>query len=183
MPIGSSSLGDGYSMRLWVDYLDYHYDSDGLEVRAKAPGVEASIGHQWPVSNGTVGVSLGPSYRDTMLTPSDVKSSVKGSQWGAKFQLEATNRVNNWQGELIASYIGGPESYWGRARLTYLTARGLMPGIELIVLGDPEYRATQYGVLLGNIKLGTKKTLAVKLGIRHNSGGNNDIYTGFEFSF
>jgi hypothetical protein len=180
-PLGRESrLGDGWFQRYWLDWLRYRYDAGGREVTARAPGGEAALGYQWPLTAGGLSASAGAVYRNTALTPSAADSAVKGGQWGLKLQGRGWWRRDQWHTAAIASYTLGTAGYWGRLRLYRARRPAWWPGVEAVALGDPEYDAVQLGALLGRIGLRADTQLTLKAGMRLGGGRDPAPYAGVE---
>ena len=170
-----------YLQRYWVDWVDYRYDSDGREIRATAPGLEALLGRRL-TDGGANELTLygGLSYRDTSISPSDANVDVKGGRLGVKVQLEGAWAGKARRLEGIAAYIAGPDSYWVRGRGWIGDTAAYRYGVEAVSAGDPDYSAYQFGLLVGHGFSGTQGQWVLKAGFRHSSGVADSGYVGIE---
>lgn len=172
-----------YYQRYWLDWVDYSYTTEDTEVKAEAPGAEVAFGKQiYHQGSSNAAVFVGLSYRDTDVDPDNIKVDVKGQQLGAKLQVEAEKYGQVYHLSGIASYITGLDSYWLRGRITTASASGtkVSYGSELVLQGDQDYFAAQFGILLGNIKFGNSDQWLVKTGVRHVKDQGEYGYVGFE---
>lgn len=170
-----------YQRRLWLDWIEYRYDSAGHEVTATAPGIEALLGRRLPGAAGRVlNVFGGLSYRNTSLSPADVSAEVSGRQLGVKLQLDGAVVDHTRRFEGIASFIAGPDAYWMRGRAFFAPVSVRHYGVELVLLGDPDFDAYQLGILLGDRFRGDDGLWLIKAGVRRTSGQVTGFYAGFE---
>ncbi len=73
----------------------------------------------------------------------------------------------------IASYTFGADSFWMRTRLLYRLNQDLATGPEAIHMGDPNYRAWQYGWVVTGFEPVPGYNLGVKASVRITEGSND----------
>jgi len=169
-PIGNSNLGDGLVQKYWVDFLGYSYDTNQMIV-AQAVGVEAMLGYQMSGSSTRGGIFAGARYNSTSLSPDDPGNNTRGDHVWAKGQLEGEmDLAESLKVSGIASYTFGADSFWMRTRFLYRLNQNLSTGPEAIHMGDPNYRAWQFGWVvtgfepLPGFKLGLKASARITEG-------------------
>ncbi|OOG28113.1 hypothetical protein B1C78_02005 [Thioalkalivibrio denitrificans] len=183
MPAFGGHLGEGFIQRYWVDYLTYRYDSDGRRIEAEGLGAEAALGYVTPVGSGQLSTTMGILYRDTTLSPDDPDSAARGAQWRLRAQVEYNQPVSeSAELGLLGSYVFGQRGYWTRARLGMDVGPGLRAGPELILQGDPDYRAVQYGAFLAGLQLSSTVQAGIRAGIREQRDESRRGYVGVEFT-
>ena len=180
-PLGEGRLGAGWFQRAWLDWLGYTYDGADGTVRARAPGGEWALGRAWSAGATAAALSAGAVYRDTRLTPAAADSAVAGGRWGLKLQGEARTSRPGWAGEAIASYTVGTAGYWARLRAFRRRGDHHWPGAELVVQGDPEYRAVQVGGVWGRLPAGPSAHFNLKAGLRRDASQGASGYAGVEW--
>lgn len=181
-PIAGGNLGQGPTLRVWADHNTYSYKSGGNVVDAKANGLEVALGYQTSSGENWGGISAGPRYTRTSLSPEDPGNNERGTKWGLKIQAggEVVAMPNVFV-NMFAAYTTGTEAYWARLRLLYRFDNGLRTGPELIRHGNTVYRASQAGWVLSGIKLGGSSEIGLKVGARRNEGQSTEPYGGVEF--
>ena len=178
---GTPGLGQGWVQRYWIDWLEYTFDSNG-EVRARSPGVAASLGYQRADTLGYWAVYAGAGYRHTTLDPDRPDASVRGGQSSLPLLAETDRRLNPvWRFVGAVQYAVGPDSYWTRAKLLHATdSKAIWHGPEVVFQGDPDYHATKLGYSIEGWNLGKDLTGSFKLGIIKQKDIDNRAYIGFE---
>ena len=72
VPFGDARLGQGWYQKAGVSWLTYRYDgtinSNTREVSAKAPGIEAGIGHMWNNEGSRLDLSATLGYRHIVIS-------------------------------------------------------------------------------------------------------------------
>lgn len=183
-PLGSNTaLGQGWVQRYWLDWLEYGYDSEGEEIRARAPGASALLGYQQSDSTGFWAAYAGAGYRNTNLTPDRTDSEVRGSQSSLQLLGELDRRfAQDWRFVGAAQFSVGPDSYWTRAKfLNKSSDAASWRGVEIVFQGDPDYKAYKVGSVLDELPVGKRVTVNFKVGVIKTPGLNPDAYAGIEF--
>jgi len=169
-PLGDNHLGDGLVQKYWVDFLGYSYDTNQT-ITAQAVGVEAMLGYQMSSSSAWGGIFAGARYNNTSLSPDDPGNDTRGQHVWAKGQVEGgMDLAESLKVSGIASYTFGADSFWMRTRLLYRLNQDLSTGPEAIHMGDPNYRAWQFGWVvtgfepLPGLKLGVKASARITEG-------------------
>lgn len=178
-----SALGQGWVQRYWLDWVKYRFDSEGEEVRARAPGFSASLGYQRSDNSGFWAAYAGAGYRNTDLTPDRPNAKVRGSQ-SALLLLGETDRrfAEEWRFAGAVQFSAGPDSYWSRAKfLNKSPGATFWQGIEIVYQGDPDYKAYKLGSVLDELPVGRRVTANFKLGVVKTKGLKPDAYAGIEF--
>lgn len=183
MPAFGGHLGEGFVQRYWLDYLTYRYDSDGRRIEAEGLGAEAALGYVTPVGPGHLSAMMGVVHRNTTLSPDDPDSAARGAHWRLRAQVEYHQRISeSAELGLLGSYVFGQRGYWTRARLGMDVGTGLRTGPELIVQGDPDYRAVQHGAFLTGLRLSPAIQAGIRAGIRKQRDESRRGYVGMEFT-
>jgi len=180
-PIGGYHFGDGLVQRYWVDWARYRYDKAGTQIDASAPGVEAALGWQQAGEGGWWAAYLGGTYRDTRFSPDDPANPVRGGMLRPKLQVEAEAYLaGDWRVAGIASYTGGQDAWYARVRALDGAPDSWRVGGEVVWLGDPSYRAKQYGAVVALPRGQGGWDFAFKLGVRQVGGLDSRGYFGLE---
>lgn len=180
IPLPRYDLGHGWVQRYWLDNYTYSYESGPRRIEAAVWGAEAMLGYQ-ASKPGLYGATyLGVRYGNTELSPEDPGNGARGTQLRLKGQLEGTVAFSKrWGGEGIVAYTFGLNGYWTRARLLRSLAGTTFIGPELIVQGDPTYKARKVGVVYGGLQPFAGAFLNLRGGYRIQSGANSP-YVGVE---
>lgn len=181
-PLVNDKLGDGVVQKYWIDFLGYQYPADKREVTATAVGVEAALGLQKGGEKWWGGAYAGLRYTHTWLSPDHPQSRVRGSQFRPSLQLEGErNLTTDLKVGAIGRYLFISDAYWTRGRIMYRIHHETYTGPELIVHGDPDYRAWQGGWVVSYPPF-RNSSLGVKAGLRKVEKAEQGIYAGLEFS-
>lgn len=183
-PLASdAALGQGWVQRYWLDWVEYRFDSDGEEVRARAPGFSAAVGYQQSSSIGFWGAYAGAAYRETTLTPDRPKAEVRGSQSSLQLLGELDRRfAQRWRFAGAIQFSAGPDSYWSRAKfLNKSSTVNFWQGVEIVFQGDPDYKAYKLGLVLDELPVGNRVTANFKVGVNKTKGLKAGGYAGIEF--
>ncbi len=169
-PLGDDNLGNGWVQRYWVDFLGYSYYTN-QRIEAQAVGVEGMLGYKKSGPSAWGGLYVGLRYNNTWLEPDDPGNETSGEHIWLKSQLEGgMDLAEKWKLSGIASYTFGADSFWVRTRLLYRLNQDLSTGPEAIHMGDPNYRAWQFGWVvtgfepLPGLKLGVKASARITEG-------------------
>lgn len=182
-PLFSNSLGNGLVQKYWIDVLGYDYPSNNQTIDVAAIGLEGSLGYQVSGQNGWAAAYAGVRHSNSWLSPDDPSSSVSGSLVRAKFQVEGEIQLaSDWKVNANGSYILASDSYWTRGRGLHRLFKEVYTGPEIIMQGDPSYRAWQLGWVLTGFEPVPKGGLGVKAGVRKTEKAETGGYLGVEFS-
>jgi hypothetical protein len=183
VPFGSDAvLGQGWVQRYWLDWVEYRFNSEGEQVRARAPGFSASLGYQNSDGTGSWAVYAGAGYRDTDLTPDRPNAKVRDAQSALLLLAETDRRfAEAWRFNGAIQYSAGPDSYWSRAKfLRKSSSATFWLGVEIIFQGDPDYKAYKLGLVLDELPVSSRVNLNFKLGAVKTKGLETDAYAGIE---
>lgn len=183
VPLGpDAALGQGWVQRYWLDWVEYRFDSEGEQVRARAPGFSASLGYQNSDGAGSWAAYIGAGYRDTDLTPDRPNAKVRDAQSALLLLVETDRRfAETWRFTGAIQYSAGPDSYWSRAKfLNRSSADGPWWGWEIVFQGDPDYKAYKLGLVLDEVSVTSRMSLNFKLGAIKTKGLETDAYAGIE---
>ena len=177
-----TALGQGWVQRYWLDWVQYRFDSEGEEVRARAPGFSASLGYQQSDSQGYWAAYAGAGYRNTNLTPDRSTAKVRGGQSSLLFIGEVDRRpVKSWRFTGAVQRVFGPDSYWTRVKFLHDVPNGAFwHGAEIVFQGDPDYRTVKAGYVLDEWGIGKGIMVNFKLGAAKTKGLRTGAYTGIE---
>jgi len=180
-PLAGSSFGNGIVRRLWIDRSRYRYDKDGTTHEVSAPGAEIALGYQRASENHWWTAYAGLTYRHSSISPDDPASSIRGGMLRPKFQLEGEQTLDQkWKVSASGSYIAGQQAYWVRGRALRNIRSDRQVGLEVITQGDPNYHASQFGVLLLGLKAGNAVNAGLKAGAVQVGGLRSHAYFGLE---
>lgn len=179
----NTGLGQGWVQRYWLDWLEYAYDSEGEEIRAKAPGASALLGYQQSNSEGYLAGYAGVGYRNTTLSPDRPDADVRGPQSSLQVLGEMDHRfAQSWRFVGAAQVSFGRDSYWTRAKFLHnASTASYWQGVEVIFQGDPDYYAAKIGLVLDELRVGGGVTANFKLGSNKTKDLKPGAYAGIEF--
>jgi hypothetical protein len=183
VPLGpDAALGQGWVQRYWLDWVEYRFDSEGEQVRARAPGFSASLGYQNSDGAGSWAVYAGVGYRDTDLTPDRPNAKVRDAQSALLLLAETDRRfAEAWRFTGAIQYSAGPDSYWSRAKFLRKSSNAsFWRGVEIVFQGDPDYKAYKLGLVLDEIPMTSRVNINFKLGAVKTKGLKTDAYAGIE---
>ncbi len=181
-PLVGDHLGNGLVQRYWIDFLGYSYETD-QEIDAQAVGLEGALGYQKSGPAGWGAAYLGLRYNNTDLSPDDPANRTEGEHLWVKTQLEGEmNFAETWKLGGIASYTFSAESFWLRTRLLRQLEQGLSTGPEVVFMGDPNYRAWQFGWVVTGFKPWQNVEIGLKAGVRITDGTAVNGLVGIELS-
>jgi hypothetical protein len=183
VPFGSDTvLGQGWVQRYWLDWVEYRFNSEGEQVRARAPGFSASLGYQNSDGTGSWAAYVGAGYRDTDLTPDRPNAKVRDAQSALLLLAETDHRfAEAWRFNGAIQYSAGPDSYWSRAKfLRKSPSATFWLGMEIVFQGDPDYKAYKLGLVLDELPVSSRVNLNFKLGAVKTKGLETDAYAGIE---
>lgn len=187
-PLKGARWGEGFFHRTMASWLSYEYDTtvggQPTRVKARAPGLEAGVGHAWRRGAVQSEASLGVGVRDTDIDPAGVHSSLRGQRWALIPQVAMALPVGAaWEGEAMASYQIGPGDRFVRARLIGTRLRpGWRIGAEVAHQQGRTYRNLSAGVLAGKDLAGGVR-LELSLGQVHTREGRREPCIGLAFSW
>lgn len=183
LPLGARHDGRGFFQRYWLDRFGYEYDGAPGRVEASAWGAEAALGYGGSSASGWWSASLGVRYTDTELTPDDPGAQARGTQTGAKIQLEGERAVSSaWRLGAIASYASQQNGYWGRLRLMHGATSARAVGVEVVANGNDEADSTATGLVFTVQPSSTRWTLSLKAGYRFQDEDDGP-YGGLEIGY
>jgi hypothetical protein len=179
---GDAVLGQGWVQRYWMDWVEYRFDSEGEQVRARAPGFSASLGYQNSDGTGSWAAYIGAGYRDTDLTPDRPNAEVRDAQSALLLLAETDRRfAGTWRFVGAVQYTAGPDSYWSRAKfLRKSSSAPFWLGVEMVFQGDPDYKAHKLGLVLDEWPVTSRVSLNFKLGAVKTRSLDTDAYAGIE---
>jgi len=181
-PLFQQHLGDGLVQKYWGDFFGYNYPANGQDITATAVGAEGAIGYQTGGEKWWGGAYAGLRYTNTWLSPDNPHSRVRGSMFRPSLQLEVERNIaSDWKSNAIGRYVFLSDAYWTRGRIGYRVSRDVYTGPELVVHGDPDYRAWQGGWVV-TFSPFANCGLGIKAGVRKVEKADEGIYTGVEFS-
>jgi hypothetical protein len=178
-----NAQGRGFMQRYWLDRYGYEYEGAPGLVQADVWGAEAALGYGGASADGWWNVSLGARYTDTDLDPDDPSANARGSQIGAKVQIEVEHAVAaQWRLGAIASYATQQGGYWGRARAMRSFGSTLAAGAEFVASGNDEADATATGLVLAVKPADSRWSVNLRAGYRFQDVGDG-AYGGLEFGY
>ncbi|HSM10756.1 MAG TPA: cellulose biosynthesis protein BcsS [Lysobacter sp.] len=181
-PLPGKRLADGWSQSIFVDYVSYEYDAGTQRINGTAKGIKFSIGREFRVERGYLGLGLGVGASQTRLSPDDPGNSNRGTsvhpvgefQW--RSDADAT-----WRSRAYAQYVFGARRSYANAFVGRLLPNGMALGPQLSTGGDPSYRIYGLALALDGWKLGPLD-VGVYAGAQHSEGGSTHPEFGFSFS-
>jgi hypothetical protein len=177
-----ATLGKGWVQRYWLDWLEYRFDSNSEEVRARAPGASAMLGYQASDPLGFVAAYAGLGYRNTKLKPDQPDAETRGGQTALQLLGEVDHRITSdcrLTGAVQLSL--GPDSYWTRIKfLNKPSTVAFWHGVEVVFQGDPDYRTFKAGFVLDEWGVGRGLAANFKLGASRTKGLKTGAYAGIE---
>ncbi|AOI42909.1 cellulose biosynthesis protein BcsS [Burkholderia oklahomensis] len=177
-----------FSSRYLVDRLAigdyyYRYGANGETVRVRGQSVELALGAQTAWQGGWIELSAGGRYRHNHVSPPGANAHADGSQFGFVVGLQGQHQFGrDWAVHGIANYTFGPNAYWSRLRFLHRAFGNAWAGVEVIRHGDPDYHATQGGLVLTGIQLGAGFTIGGFAGVNKTKGQPRSVYGGVELT-
>ena len=182
-PLGTGSLGDGWVMRQWLDRLTYEYRSGASDIHAEGYGYAPALGRQFPIATSHVGLYGAVRIAHTSLDPDDHSNVDRGTHARFSIQAEAFTRIAGWaENQFIATAEIGNGGYFARDRIVF---RGLAPftwGPEVVVKGNHQYEARQFGLALGGLRLGRHVAVVLRGGVSDQRGQPTVGYGSIELA-
>jgi len=170
-PLGDGSLGEGWVMRQWLDRLTYQYRSGAADVHAEGYAYAPAFGRQVPFGNTHVGLYGAVRIAHTSLDPEDHTNRDRGTRARFSIQADALTSVAGWaQNQLIAQADAGNGGYFVRDRFLFRAAFRCTLGPEVVIKGNNEYAARQYGLAVGGLRLGTNVNAVLRGGVSDQRG-------------
>lgn len=172
-----------------ANYLHYEYDSNGTDIRAKAPGARLQIGPKYFGEGRYFILTGGLDYRNTSLSRDDPNSKTKGGRVGgtveAIFSQDLFARLTT---DLIVDYSSIGSFTWGRARLKYLTSgdpgnQKIFLGLEGVGQGNSDYTAKQAGLFFELQRVRENFSIVLDGGYKHSSSFTHTGYFGLEIYY
>lgn len=184
IPLGDSSLGQGWVMRQWLDGITYRYNGFAPDIHAQAYGYAPAIGYQWPTGSGSqAALYAGVRLANTHLSPDDPSNVDRGTRARFTLQDELTSPVGGAaQNQFLAEGEFGNGAYYVRDRLVWRFANHYSFGPEVILQGSREYRAHEAGLCLGGIALTRRVSLLAHAGVYQQRGQQTVGTVGIELS-
>lgn len=154
MPALDGQVGQGWYVRAVASWISYRYDKDvdgrTVEVRAKAPGVDAGLGYAWRSAASSADLSLAVGARHTSLSPDVQTDGPKGSNFTLTPQVMAQHSFGpSVDADLLANYSFGTQDRFARARLGLHPNSRWRTGVEAAVAAGADYRNTRAGLFAG----------------------------------
>ncbi len=182
-PLPGSQLGNGFVWRAFIDGLTYRYDKNATDIEASSIGVDTSIGYSASNAQGWWGLSAGPAWRNTDLSPNDPANDANGSETSLRISAEAEhNFTETLRGNVITSYNAFSDNgFWNRARLLARVDGKIYAGPEVVWQGSDAYRAWQFGAAVTGIPVSDTTSIGLKAGFRKGEGLSATPYIGVEY--
>jgi hypothetical protein len=179
-PMAGGTLGEGWYHKVIASWLTYRYDTTiggrDMEIRAKAPGLEAGVGYGWKGEGYTFNLSGAIGYRHVRVEPVVPANEKTGSVWTFNPQLQGSvTLAPNVEASTIASYAFGQETAYAQARLAWKPSGTWFIGLQETYLKGQNYRINQHGIVFGR-GLGNGYAIEASVG---RSRPRNDDSTGY----
>lgn len=183
LPMPGRADGRGFLQRYWVDRFGYEYDGGVGRVKANALGAEAALGYGASSAKGWATGWIGLRHTDTSLSPDDREASARGSQLGAKLQLEGERSLAEaWRIGAAGSWSSEQDAYWGRVRVMRAVSATQSMGAEFVANGNDEADSTAAGLVLVLRPTGSRWSVGLKAGYRFQDDADG-AYGGVEFGY
>jgi hypothetical protein len=185
VPFDDARLGQGWYKKAGLSWLTYRYDGtlNGTtrEVSAKAPGIEAGIGHMWSNESSRLDLSATVGYRHIDITPFIPSGDRAGNVFTLNPQIQASRQLSSSiDADLLSNYAIGLGSSYTRARLGWKPVEGWRTGVEGIWQDGKNYRITQQGLFLSRT-LASGMTLEINAGQAKPQNDSASAYVGLTF--
>lgn len=186
MAIDGDLAQDGWLARLGLGYGEYDYDTTAIAFPATTNvdgdhnSIDLMAGYQHFYDRGRVTFFAGVHRADHDLSPNDTNNPTRGSEVGAKAQLEILHDITTkWGIDLAASGTTVFNGYWGRARLGYnldQLGEGVYLGPEAILLGGESFDQRRLGIYINGVDLGPVNVGASTGQAWNSRRGENSMY-------
>lgn len=179
-PFEGSDLDNGFSNRVWVDYLNYQYNN-GAQVVANAPGLSYSVLFNKTTERQSVGIGVGIQDRYTGYSPSQT-NDIAGNKVTPTFSLRGIQQITSDVSMNVAGSYAPASGYWVRAALpinvvAYDTK--MKTGPEYIIQGqNTVYQIQKFGWFISEIPIRDGFSGGFHLGYSKNNSQVQSIYGG-----
>jgi len=175
-------LGDGWAWGVFADTLTYSYLGAPGQVDARSYAVRGGVVRQFASEQGSLGLGVYLSARNTDLSPDDPGNPNSGSQVRPTFELQwNSTELASPASALYSNYVAGSREYYAQGFVGQRIAGGWALGPVAWAVGAHEYRAYGLGLAARDIRLGEGR-LGLRLGAEHSNDGQTRVLVGFEFS-
>lgn len=184
--INGDLTSDGWLLRLFGGFGEYDYNAGALgNVDGDLVLGDLMAGYQWFEGAVRYSAYAGLNIADNDLSPNDPGNSTRGTEVGAKVQLEAeTVQFDSYYVSGIASYATTHDDYWARLRVGHRFAGNYVLGPEGLVMGNDEYDQQRLGLFLNGIQLGSVNVgLSGGYAFVDGKNGDDSLYGAIDASF
>ena len=172
----SSLSANGLLVRGTAAYGGYGYDRTGAaDVDGTVRAFDLMAGYQYFISGGArFSFYAGLDYQNHDLSPDDLANPVRGTEFGAKGQLEFYVPITpNVDASIVGSYSTAFDSYWSRATIAY-DFGFVAVGPEVLLMGSQSYDQQRYGIAFSKINLGDVAEFGFSGGYSNTSDRGKD---------
>lgn len=181
-PLPGKRLSDGWSQSVFVDYVSYEYDSGAQRIQGTAKGIKFSVGREFGLDHGWLGLSLGVAASRTTLSPDDPGNANRGSSVHPVGELQWRSKADaTWRSNAYGQYVFGARRNFANAFLGRGLPNGMAIGPQVSTGGDPSYRIHGLALALSGWKFGPLDA-SVYAGAQHSEGGGTHPEIGISFS-
>ena len=181
-PLPGKRLSDGWSQSVFVDHVGYEYDSGTRRIQGTAQGIKFSVGREFGLESGWLGLSVGASASRTTLSPDDPGNTNRGSSIHPVGELQWRSKPDaTWRSNAFGQYVFGARRDFANAFLGRRLPNGMAIGPQVSTGGDPNYRIYGLALALSGWKLGPLDA-SVYAGAQHSEGGGTHPEVGISFS-
>lgn len=182
-PLGSGTLGDGWSVSLFTDHARYEYDLASRRIAARASAARVGVLRQFRTHAGTLGVGLGAQLRETRLSPDDMGNRNRGAHLRPVAELQwRTADVAVWRTAFFGQYTFGSRSDYAKTFVGRAFGGDVALGMQAWTGGDGSYRVYGAGITADGWRRGPAR-LTLTAGAEHAEGERTRPAVGIEFSF
>jgi hypothetical protein len=180
IPLPGNTLGSGFAVRLWGDYLAYDYKSGTTTIEGSGWGGEVAGVYQFSGAWGWSNLSLGTRYRDTKYHPDDLSNRARGGH--VNFTLQGDGGYNidaSWRLRGIASYTSTVTGYFVQPGVDRAVSNTVRIGLDATFQGDKSYKQVSGGANV-SIAIDDRKSLGLRAGASTSAAGTG-LYAGLSF--
>ena len=136
---------DGWALRAYGSRVDFDQEPTG---DGRGWQGDVMLGYLFHRMGYSGGIYAGADYENYKLSPDDLNSPVRGTEWGFKVAGDvATSDDRPLHLSFAGSYSTAFDSYWTRARVGHNRNR-IIYGIEGQAFGNEDYNAQRLGGFL-----------------------------------
>lgn len=181
--IGTGSLADGWVLRQWIDRVTYEYRGASSQIHAEGYGYSPAFGRHVILGSSHVGLYGALRIAQTSLSPDDPSNKDRGARGRVSLQTDAFTPLGRFtENQFLAQAEFGNGGYFVRDRLVIRGPGQYNLGPEVVLKGNSEYAARQFGLTFGGLTWGRRVTFTLRGGLSDQRGQATVGYGSLELT-